>query len=209
METINPQLQKLTPEERELLAKYFIRKTMKGTMFGAMAGNTDAATIGQAIENQRAYAADTAKRESEEAALKAKAKAEHEAAMKALRDVVTVALVSKKVAEEHGMSGMLMDRRLEITVAYRNNGTKDIAGVKGALVVSDLFGDELSTFRISNDSTIRVGGSTIWSGGRSLQFNMGQNKDEKFAELPEDKYKVQWEPEVIVFTDGTKLSALK
>jgi hypothetical protein len=36
---------------------------------------------------------------------------------------------------------------------------------------------------------------------------MGNNKDRKFADLGEDKYKVIWEPQVVIFADGTKLAA--
>lgn len=209
LETIKPQVEKLSAEDRELFAKYLMRSAMKGTMFSGIAGTTDATTIGQAIDNQKTFVAEATKRAAEEEALKAKAKAEREAAMKVLREIVTVALVSKRVDVERGYSGIEMDRHLNITVAYKNNGAKDIAGVKGALIVRDLFGDDLSTFRISNDDTIKAGSSIIWTGGRSLRFSMGSNKDSKFAELADDKYKVEWEPEAIVFTDGTRLPASK
>lgn len=208
-DTLKPQLDKLSPEDRELFTGFAMRKAFKGTLLGAASGNTDGTTVGQAIENQRNFKAAYEKQEAEAAALKAKVKAEREVAIKALRDVVTVSLVSKKVEVERGYSGIEMDRKLVISVAYKNNGSKDIAGVKGMLIVRDLFGDELSSFHISNDDTMKVGGGTVWMGGRSLRFAMGNNKDAKFADLTDDKFKVTWEPEVIVFADGTKISADK
>lgn len=207
METIKPQLEKLKPEERELLTTYLMRRAMKGTMFGAMAGSTEAKTIGEAIDNQRSFKASAEKQAEEEAALKAKAKAELEAAQKAMRDVVTVALVSKKLDIERGFSGMEMDRKIQITLAYKNNGAKDIAGVKGRVVVKDLFGDQLSVFAISNDDTIKAGSTVTWTGGRSIRFSMGDNKDAKFLDLADDKYQVVWEPQMIVFADGTRMAA--
>lgn len=207
LEGIKPHLEKLKPEERELLTAYLMRRAMKGTMFGAMAGTTDAKTIGEAIDNQRSFKASAEKQAAEEAALKAKAKAELEAAQKAMREVVTVALVSKKLDIERGFSGMEMDRKIQITLAYKNNGAKDIAGVKGRVVVSDLFGDQLSVFGISNDDTIKAGSTVMWTGGRSIRFSMGDNKDAKFLDLADDKFRVVWEPQMIVFSDGTKMTA--
>jgi hypothetical protein len=207
METIKPQFEKLTDDEKKLVAAYMLRKSMQGTIFGGAAGTTDAATIGQAIDNQRAFVAAAEKRDAEEKALKAKLQAEREAAMKAMRDVVTVALVSKKIDVERGYSGIELGRRISIIVGYQNNGDKPIAGVKGTLVIKDVFGDTLSRFRISNDDTLGPKQSKTWTGGRRLSSFGGDNKDEKFAELPDDKIKVDWEPDQIVFTDGSKLSA--
>jgi len=51
-------------------------------------------------------------------------------------------------------------------------------------------------------------GATItWTGGRSVKFSMNSNKDEKLAGLADDKYKVIWNPKMIIFGDGTKLTA--
>ncbi|MBR7779725.1 hypothetical protein [Undibacterium rugosum] len=72
--------------------------------------------------------------------------------------------------------------------------------------VKDLFEDELSAFQISNDNTIKAGQTATWTGSRSIPFSMGNNKDSKLAELSDDKYKVVWEPQAIVFADGTKLA---
>lgn len=102
---------------------------------------------------------------------------------------------------------MLMDENLQVTFGYKNNSAKDIAGVKGYVSVKDLFGDELSGFAISNDTTIKAGETATWTGSRSVKYSMGSNKDRKLAELTDDKYKVIWEPKVVVFADGTKLTA--
>jgi hypothetical protein len=95
---------------------------------------------------------------------------------------------------------------LQVTFGYKNNTDKDIAGVKGYVSVKDLFGDELSGFLISNDSTIPAGQTKTWTGSRSVKYSVGSNKDRKLAELSDDKYKVVWEPRIIVFKDGTKLA---
>lgn len=211
MESIKPAVEKLTDKERELLAGYMMRQALgkMGGVFGGKGGEgvPDGMTIGKAIEEQKKFIEERAAEEAKQKALAEKLKAEREVAMKAMRDVVTVTLVSKKLREERGMSGMTLDEHLEVTFGYKNNGAKDIAGVKGRIVVQDLFGDAVSTFGVSNDTTIPAGASTTWTGSRSVKFSLGSNKDRKLAELSDDKFKIVWEPQVIVFSDGSKMAA--
>lgn len=214
MDTIKPAMEKLTPEERELAAGYIMRHTIGAKLGGLFGGKEgpgipDGMTIGKAIEEQRKFKADAAIEEAKQQALKAKLQAEREAAQKQMREAVTVTLVSKKLATEHGYSGIVTDENLQVVFGYKNNTDKDVAGVKGYVSVKDLFGEEISGFLISNDNTIPAGQSATWTGSRSVRFALGDNKDRKLAELGEDKYKVVWEPEMIVFKDGTKLTAPK
>jgi hypothetical protein len=212
MESIKPAMEKLTPEERELVAQYVMRHTV-GAKLGGLFGGQEAPgipegmTIGKAIDEQRKANADAALEEKKQEALRAKLQAEREAALKPMREAVTVTLVSKKAVTERGYSGIVMDENLEVTFGYKNNTAKDISGVKGRVSVRDLFGDELSAFQISNDNTIKAGSTSTWTGSRSIRFAVGDNQDRKLAELDNDKFKVVWEPQVIVFADGTQLVA--
>lgn len=214
MDTIKPAMEKLTAEERELAAGYIMRHTIGAKLGGLFGGKEgpgipEGMTIGKAIEEQRKFKADEAIEEAKQQALKAKLQAEREAAQKQMREAVTVTLVSKKLAVEHGYSGIVTDENLQVVFGYKNNTDKEVAGVKGYVSVKDLFGEEISGFLISNDTTIPAGQSTTWMGSRSVRFSLGKNKDRKLAELGDDKYSVVWEPEMIVFKDGTKLTAPK
>jgi hypothetical protein len=214
MDTIKPAMEKLTPEERELAAGYIMRHTVAAKLGGLFGGKEgpgipEGMTIGKAIDEQRQFKADAALEEAKQQALKAKLQAEREAAQKQMREAVTVTLVSKKLVVEHGYSGIVTDENLQVVFGYKNNTDKEVAGVKGYVSVKDLFGEEISGFLISNDTTIPAGQSTTWTGSRSVRFSLGHNNDRKLADLGEDKYKVVWEPEMIVFKDGTKLTAPK
>jgi hypothetical protein len=127
------------------------------------------------------------------------------AARSSLSDAVTVTLADKRVVEETGRSGLVLDEKLTIAFTYRNNTDRDIAGVKGTVTVQDIFGERLSSFAISNDDNLKAGGTSIWRGERSIRYSLGRNQDSKLAGLSPDKYAVKWDPEVIVFADGTKL----
>ena len=140
MEAVKPALEKLTPEERELFAGYVMRNTLGAKLGGLFGGKEgpgipDGMTVGKAIEDQRKFKADRAVEEAKQAALKEKLNAGREAAMKTMRDAVTVTLLSKAIEEERGISGMLMDENLQVTFGYKNNSTKEIAGVKGYVSV--------------------------------------------------------------------------
>lgn len=212
METIKSAMEKLTPEERELIASYMMRHTIGAKLGGLFGGKEgpgipEGMTLGRAIDEQRKFKTEAALEEVKQQALKAKLQAEREAALKPMREAITVTLVSKKMQVERGYSGIVMDENLQVTFGYKNNSAKDVSGVKGRISINDLFGDEISAFQVSNDTTIKAGQVVIWSGSRSVRFSMGGNKDRKLAELEDDKYKVVWVPQVIVFSDGTKLAA--
>lgn len=205
MDSIKPEMEKLEPEERELVAGYIMRHTI-GAAFGEKTdGIPKGTTIGAAIDEQRKFIADRKLEEAKQAALKAELEARREAAARQMRDAVTVTLVSKKIEVERGYSGIVMDEHFAASFGYQNNTDKTVAGVKGYLSIKDLFGDEISGFAISNDQTIEPGKSITWKGSRSVKYAIGDNNDRKLAGLDDTKYKVVWEPKMIVFTDGTKL----
>jgi cytochrome c551/c552 len=209
MDTIKPAMEKLTAEDRDLAAGYIMRHTIGTAMnglFGVKADPIpDGMTLGKAIDEQRKFIADRAIEEAKQQALADKLKAEREAAMTKMREAVTVTLVSKRQNTERGYSGMVIDERISVIVGYKNNTDKDVAGIKGSLVINDIFGAKLSAFNISNDDTIKAGSSATWTGGRSTRFSMNNHQDEKFAALEEGKYKAIWEPEMIVFTNGERM----
>lgn len=202
MGSIQSQIEKLSAEERELLTSYIAGKAI-GSAFGGK--GPEGVTIRQALEEQRKYAAETKEKNEAEKALRAKLQAEREAALKKMREAVTVTLVNKKLEVERGFSGIVTDENLVVLFGYKNNSDKDISGVKGRIIVQDVFGDELSAFQISNDDGIKAGGVKTWRGSRSVRYSLGNNKDRKLAELENNKYKVVWEPQAIIFADGTTL----
>ncbi|WIG54913.1 MAG: hypothetical protein OJF61_000699 [Rhodanobacteraceae bacterium] len=209
IQSLKPVMEKLTPEDRDLAAGYIARHTVGAALTGDAPSIPAGETLGQAIEEQRKFLAEQKAEEQRQAALKAALQAKRDAATNAMRDAVTVTLVSKKLKPDYGYSGILMDTNLVVTFGYKNNTSKDIAGVKGLISIRDLFGDKLSDFLVSNDDTIPAGKSITWTGSRSVRYAIGDNKDKKFADLDDSKYKVVWEPEVIVFSDGTKLQLPK
>lgn len=210
LDSLKPVFEKLTPEERELVGGYIMRIGVGSKLKGVFGGEEgpgipEGMTIGKAIEEQRKFKADLAIEEAKQQAIQAKLAAEREAALKPLREAVTVTLVSKKVVPEY-YSGYLTDQFLEVVFGYQNNTSKDIAGVKGHVSIRDIFGEQVSGFLVSNDDTLKAGESVTWTGSRSVKYGMNKEGDRKLGGLEASKYTVVWEPWMIMFADGTKLA---
>lgn len=215
-ETLKPVVQSLSAEDRNLLAGYLVRQKLAKTE------SPIGISVGAAIADQRQWVEAKNKRDAEERArlaeTQAKARviademrAKEKAASDEMRAAVTVTVVKKALREDWGASGRVKtDEVLDVTFGYQNNTDKPIKGVKGLIVIKDMFGDKLSAFAVSNDKAIPAKGRSTWTGGRSVQYAFGSdNKDRKFAELADDAYQMVWEPEVILFADGTRLPAAK
>jgi hypothetical protein len=209
LETIKPQLEKLSAEERELFGAYMLRHTVGAAMGGLFGIKSEpipeGMTIGKAIDEQRDFKAQAAIREAEAKALKEKVLAEQAKAVEEMRKAAVVTLVSKKIDAERSY-GVTISENLIVTFAFKNTSPKDISGIKGTVDAIDIFGEELSGFNLSYDTTIKAGETATWVGSRSVRFGRNEANDRKFAGLPDDKYTITWKPEMIVFADGTKLS---
>lgn len=199
MGAVTVALEKLSPEEKGLVTEYIVGHMMSSALgVTSNPGIPDGMTIRNAIAEQRQANADRAAKLLKQQELKAKLQAERSAAMESMTNAVTVTLVSKKIVERG------YDEKIAVVFGYKNNTSKDISGVKGTIVVKDLFGDDISSFQVSNDDAIKANESSTWNGERSITFSFS-NRDRKLVELSDDKYTVTWEPHIIVFADGTQM----
>ena len=211
-ETLKPAIQSLPESDRALLAGYLMRSKAKQAIQGEEP--VIGVTVSGAIESQKAWQVEQEKikaeeqvRKEEERKLRDEMQAKKQAMEKEMKDAVSVTVVKKSVVSEWGASGrVLMDEHLNVEFGYRNNTEKDIRGVKGLIVVKDMFGDVLSEFLVSNDTSIPAGGSVTWKGSRSVKYGRNETNDRKFSELPEDAYTVDWNPRTIIFADGTSFN---
>ncbi len=206
MDTLEPVLKRLSKPEQELLLGYASRISLAAGLRAAAGAIPEGMTVGKAIEEQRQFEKAKAAAKAEKEKRLAARVAEREKILKPMLEAVTVELVSKKIVPDYGTSGKyLLDENFNAKFSYHNNTDREIAGVKGLITIKDLFGDDISKFLISNDSSIKPGQTVTWEGSRSVKYPRGDNNDRRLAELPPDKLKLIWEPRSIVFADGTKL----
>lgn len=203
---VQSSIDKLNDEEKSLLAGYLIRAKMAGLFGSDSSTEVGGVTIGKAIDTQRRFVVESEAR-AKLAAIEAEAlKLARSKSIELMRAAVSVNIGDKFIHSETTSSGIELDRQIGVNFVFKNNSEKDIAGVKGIVTAKDLFGDEISGFAISNDQTIKSGGVVMWRGSRSVKYALGKNQDEKFVALPSDKFTLHWEPSMIVFADGTKMT---
>ena len=124
--------------------------------------------------------------------------------MRAMDDVLTVALTGKKVVPQD-MEARRYHDTIAITVAFQNKSAKSLTGVKGQLVFKDIFGDTIKSAGLKVDDEIGAGKTYVWNG--SMEINQFMSSDTKLAGIPQEKLKTVWEPETYLFGDGTSLKA--
>lgn len=192
-------IKKLPSEERELVAKYALRHTFGGDKPGAIG-----VTIGQAIQEQKEFEAAAAQREAEAAALKASMQKEHDDAVARMNKSVAVALVSKTYEESNFREGTYEDT-IHLEIAIENKTDKAIAGVKGTAVFRDMFGDIITRSNVAITHDIPPNAKYLWQA--SKHYNQFEQSDKTLRSTPTEKIKFEFEPDTIIFADGTKQSA--
>jgi hypothetical protein len=198
---IQSSLDKLDSADRRRVAAYEMRARLGG-LFGGSAPAAGGVTIGQAIDNQKAFEAKEARDEAESKALAARSRAEHEQKLQILNQALTVALTQIGL---HSGGEYDFQKQIGMTLAFQNKTPKAMAGVKGVAILKDMFGDTINTVNVSYDKSIPANSSREWNAG--VSYNQFMAKDVKLANTPIDKIRFVFEPSVIVFEDGTRMEA--
>ena len=205
-------LKKLSDDDKKLLLQYLYRaelgKAFNG-VFGSQASSPKSSygiTVGEAIELQKKFAKESAELEAKKAAAEKKAQEEQAAKKSILDKAVTVILL------EHGAmpKGQYeFDDKYYVILKITNTSNKAIAGIKGSIKFIDKFGDTLSdsTIKLDFEDTggkLAVGQSYEWKGEKSVQM-YGGGQEKKLLDTPTESLKFIYEPETIIFDDGTKI----
>lgn len=208
MESIKPALEKLTQEERDLVAGYMVRHTLGvklGGLFGIKADPIpEGMTLRKAIAEQREFIASKNAEEATAKAASEKAEATRKALAQQFAQVVEVRLAKVELHEasfrDHDVKDLL---RLEIDV--NNKSGKAITGIKGLLTVRDAFGDKVMERNLKTDTNIPAGATKRLQ--LSRDYSKFDTQDRKEAVIDASKTSSEFAPEVVLFGDGTKFEA--
>jgi hypothetical protein len=208
-----PVMKELPEEDRDLFTAFVIRAKLT-ELFVNEGGIPFGMTVGQAIDAQKKWLAETAAKEAEEKALrerqareaaelKAHLEAKRAESLEAIHNAVTVALVSKKELPVDFDIGRYSEYQ-QFSIGIKNNTNKTIAGVSGELEFLDLFEVVIGgvTFRITE--TIPPEESRIWTGGRDYNRFFDEHRD--VWNLKPGQYTTRFIPESVIFTDGSRLN---
>lgn len=124
-----------------------------------------------------------------------------------LNAAVKVEVVEKKYLPVNLDRGRYQARS-EFELRVTNQTPNNIAGVKGVLSFNDMFGSPVKSVSLSLDESVGAGRTRMVS-GYGIDVNQFIDADNKLATTDLAKLKASFVPEMIVFADGTRLSATK
>jgi hypothetical protein len=198
-----PVMEKLSEEDRVLASGYLVRLKMREALSGKD-GIPAGTTLGQAIEEQRKWVATQKDQEAEEAALKEKVQKEREQALARISQAVTVTLIEKGTRSANFQAGRLSDQQT-FRIGVKNKSDKALKGVAGSLVFIDIFDKQVGRVSFKVAETIPPGQVYVWEGARD--YNQFIPEEKAVWNLEEGKYRTIFEPDTLVYDDGTKLVA--
>lgn len=137
----------------------------------------------------------------------AKEKADTEANLAKQREpllnALSVNLTSKEFAAADFYAGRPSDY-LSFNIQQTNKSAKDIRGFKGVFAIKDIFGDEIIKISFKSDDVLRTGQSK--KDKMSLNYNQFMDSHQKLRSTAMENLRVEWQPEMIMFADGTALN---
>lgn len=195
-------IKQLNEDDRKLLQGYMVAAVMSEAFGGK--GVPEGQTIGAAIDAQRTMIEAKARDEQEKAAKQEQAKRAHDDALSKMNDAVDAVLLTFKFVPADAGVKRYSDS-FDIAVGFRNKTDKEISGVKGIVILKDMFGEIIKTVRLSNDHPVPAKGKSIYRG--SIDYNQFIDSDNKLRSIDHKKMKFEWTPEIYIFDDGSKLES--
>lgn len=190
---------KLTDSEKKLFVGYATRLAM-ASAFGGNKNFTDV-TVNDALNSQQAWLDEKAAEQEKQRLLAEQVKQQQLEALKEMNGTLTASLVELKLNPKN------YDRRqysdyFTIRVAFKNNSAEALSGIKGTVILKDMFGEVIKRVRLSDDTQIDGGQNYIYDG--TLKFNQFEASDTKLASSNTEKLQFEWEPDTYIFVSGKK-----
>lgn len=118
-----------------------------------------------------------------------------------MRRAVSVRIVSKGFAKADYRTGM--HDRITVKFVFTNGSGKDIRGFRGTIVFRDISGVQIKSIQLSSYEGLKAGQQKTWDG--VLDYDPFMAEDRKLRDTPIGNLKVEWNPQTILFANGTKL----
>ncbi len=196
MKVLAEKVKSLNEEDKVLLTQYLMRSEMSKAFGGT--GASTGTTVGEAIENQKQWAVEQKAEEQAKNERAAKLKAEKDAKTAEFEKAVSVTVFDKNLVKGDWQSFITLD------VDIKNNSTKKIAGLKGVIRFFDKFGDLIVSFHFGDDTLNIPAGDSLKS-TFTWDYNQFMDEHSKFINTSLEGMTYKFEPEQILFEDGTKL----
>ena len=191
----------MTVEEFGLITTAQMRRAL-ATSFEAEGPVFIGKTVGDIIEEERAFLAAAEARQAEEDRLAAEAQAAADARVAELRQALTLTIFDKGFRPSDVRNGQFEDFIL-IQAAYENTSGKDIRAFRGSVQFADLFGKEIYTTTLTISDHLAAGANATWSG--QIRYNQFKADHQALRNTALEDMNIGWRPASIMFADGTTI----
>lgn len=154
-------------------------------------------TYGEILENGKAWKAEQDRIEAEQKALQEKAAREEAERVARLQNAVMVTCFKK------GYTEVNYQDYITYGFAIQNKSEQDIRAVKGEIMFTDLFDDEIKTLSFTYDQPIKAGATSNWNA--TTDYNQFMDDDVRLKNKELKDLKIVWKPIKVIFQDGSTL----
>lgn len=161
-------------------------------------------TVAQIISDERSFEAEKASEEAQAEKLVADARAKKAALDRQLRSALSVGLVSKGYHEADYMNQDYQSKIL-VTLILKNRGTKAIRSFKGITHFENSVGDDIQAIPLVYEHGLAPSASSLYDG--TFDFNQYEQSEVRLKEADIRNVHLRWEPQLIIFQDGSRLVA--
>lgn len=191
----------LNEQDRTLLAGYLTRARI-GEGFGRL-GVPRGISVGRAIEHERDYLVRASRAAADREAQLQQHTALRQTAIDTIRSVVTVRVDDVQVQRGNARRRRTADLQ-QVWLTLQNQGEMPIKAVVGEAVLLDMRGAEVARIGFRCNTTIAPGQSVRWHGERVFDTSLPGHQ--MLADLKPGQYSTRFEPSLVAFSDGSKLS---
>ncbi|TRO65487.1 hypothetical protein [Christiangramia sabulilitoris] len=170
-------------DEKKLIAGWIFKSGLTGE-------SLEGKSYSDILEEAKNY-----KKEQEE--LAARAQKEEEERRSKLGAALTVAMYDK------GYEEFRYQEYLTYGLAFKNKSDKNIRAFKGSLSIKDLFDTEIKSINLTIDDPIKAG--ETHKATYTTDYNQFMDSDSRLKNKDLDDLVIVWNPEKIIFDDGTTL----
>jgi hypothetical protein len=210
---LGPVANKLDDKDRALFVSYVARMRAAAASAGGGTPVPPGTTVGQAIEDQKRWAAEAerlvakekeerARKEAEAAARKARLDAERAAAVAKIKAAVVVTLLGKRELPRDMDAGRSSPMQ-EVTLVLENKSAKAIAAVAGTMEFIDPAGKVVARMHVEVSDVIHPGDTYRWIGERAYDDFVDEQR--ALWKLQQGKYQTRFMPSSLAFVDGEKV----
>lgn len=181
---------KLDSTDLQLLAGSMVRLKFQDKKLEEM-------TYSEILENGKKWKEEQEKIEAEQKVLVEKASKEEAERTKRLNQTVMVSCFEK------GFVKYDYENYITYKFVIQNKSDKKIRAIKGVIIFTNLFDDEISSLNFVYDQPIDAGKEVNWNA--TTNYNQFKDEDQALKNKDLKDLKIVWKPEKIIFEDGTSL----